>query len=207
MRTGNGIMFALLVIVCATASHKAFADGNKLSVALPFVSFTKLSDDGSTQGRTVAGVEAAGGYFFSNHWSVDACFDLNIEQGNMTAVFIGGDGFASYYLAGGARKKIVTDAFQAEALPKFNASVFAGAGARSFNFNAFDTSKGQITKRAANNQARGSFLGPVFGASISLETTPMLMVVGKAKMLKGLSDEITPSITLIAFSLGLEVML
>ncbi|MEY4063989.1 MAG: hypothetical protein RIR26_197, partial [Pseudomonadota bacterium] len=185
-------------------SRQVFAAGLKVGTNFSFLQFTKKSDDGVVSGSAPLGFSATGTYFFADRFSAEVSGDINMELTKTTAVFLGGDASVGYYLAGGALKRIEGETFTAHSAPKFNAMVFAGAGGSAFNFNAFNTSRDKVTKRAQNNVLRGSVLGVVVGAGVSIGITRELLFRVQSKVFNGLRDEVTPSITTIGFGGGLE---
>lgn len=199
-----------ILIGCAlmlARENSCLASPFKLGLGVSFLQFTKTSDDGTVAGSVPVGVAGSAGYFFANRWAGNGVFEMNLEMTKQTAVFIGGQGVVEYYLAGGMPKSVVGEAFSVESFPKFNAIVFAGAGGHSYNFNAFESSTVAVKKRKANNTARGSVMGPVFGAALGFGIARGVMFNVSGKMFKGLTDEITPAITNIGFGAGVEVLL
>jgi len=188
-------------------SRSSLAASFRNNVGYSFATFTKVSNDGTVSGAAPLGVDFSAGYFLADQISADGTFELNLETSQNSAVFAGGGIQLSYYLSGGQPKQIFEETFSAIANPKIITTVFTGAVVKSYNFSAFDKASGRVKKRAANNTLRGSVMGPVFGASGSLNVSERVRMHLTGKIFKGLTDEITPAITNIGFSFGLELLL
>lgn len=197
----------LTLLLFASFVEVAMAAGLNFSFALPYSMFTKTSDDGTVSGSTPLGIEANAKYFLANRWSLNGTIEVNLESSKMTPVFLGGDGTLAYYISGGSTHSISLESFSAHSAPRFISAIFVGGGGRAFNFNAFDASTGKVVKRALNNQSRGSFIGPTAGIFLSFRMAGNVYAVSQFKIVKGLSDEVTPAIMITGGSLGLEVAL
>jgi hypothetical protein len=204
----NSILFIAVCLLCSSTAHAAPL---RLGIGNSFVTFTKVSKDGPVSGSVPVGLSLWASYFIGDKVSADGLFELNLAKdktsGNYTTVFLGGNGVISYYLTGGALKKINFKTLSVESLPRFNSNIFIGIGGGSYNFNAFNTSTGKIVKRATNNTLRGSTMGFVFGSSASLGIKENIFFNVQGRLFKGLPDEITPEIVNVIFGSGIEVML
>lgn len=195
----------LLFSFTADASSIKFGFGNS------FVSFTKVSGDGPVSGTVPIGFSAWGGYFLTDKISTDGSFEISLAEdkirSQLSSVFMGGAGYISYYLTGGALKEISLKTLNVRSVPRFNTVLLVGAGGSAYNFNAFDSSTGKVVKRAPNNTLRGSTLGIVFGSGVSIAIKNNIFLSAQGKMFNGISDEITPEITNLVVGGGIEVML